>query len=136
MKKFEVLDISGDVGLRVSGTTVDELFEVAASGMSALITDPSKITSIEKREITVKNNTLEDLLVLWLNELIFLFDTYGYIGNLFSVDIKNTILSARVSGSIFNPEVNEKRLLLKAATYHKLSLKKDSIWKATIIFDI
>ena len=34
-------------------------------------------------------------------------------------------------------EVNESRLLIKAATYHNLSLKRtDSYWEAVVIFDI
>ncbi len=137
MKKYEQIDISGDVGLHISGNTLKELFENAALGMSDLITDISGLKETEKREITLDSDSRENLLVLWLNELIFMFDTYGYIGRSFSVNLKNNNLSAVISGGVFDPRVNESRLLIKAATYHDLSVKKAGAgWEATVIFDI
>lgn len=137
MKKYEQIDISGDVGLRIWGDNLEELFENAASGMSELTTDTSKIKETDKKEFALHSDSYESLLVLWLNELIFLFDAYGFIGMSFSVSLKDKKLTAQISGGIFDPEVNESRLLLKAATYHKLSLKKiNSKWEAIVIFDI
>ncbi len=136
MKNYEVIDVSGDVGLRVQGVNLQELFANAACGMSELITDTARIPESEQKEVNLESDTTEGLLVLWLNELIFLFDTYDFTGRKFNVMLRGTTLTAKISGGFFNPAVNEKRLLLKAATYHKLSLKKNSFWEATIIFDI
>lgn len=136
MKKHEVIDVSGDVGLRVQGVNLQELFANAACGMSELITDTARIPETDQKEILLENDTTEGLLVSWLNELIFLFDTYDFTGRKFNVMLRGTTLTAKISGGFFNPAVHEKRLLLKAATYHKLSLKKNSFWEATIIFDI
>ena len=115
---------------------LEELFANAACGMSELITDTVRIPESEQKEVNLESDTTEGLLVLWLNELIFLFDTYDFTGRKFNVMLRGTTLTAKISGGFFNPAVNEKRLLLKAATYHKLSLKKNSFWEATIIFDI
>ncbi len=137
MKKYESLDISGDAGLRIRGENLEELFENAAAGMSGLITNTSGIKETEKKEFVLSFDNHESLLVRWLNEIIFLFDAHGFIGRLFSVSFKGNTLEARISGGIFDPEVNEGRLLIKAATYHRLSLKKiNSHWEATVIFDI
>lgn len=137
MKKYELFDISGDVGLKIWGGNSEELFENAASGMSELITDTSKIKGTDKKEITLNSDSYESLLVFWLNELIFLFDAHGFIGTSFSVSLEDNKLKAQISGGIFDPESNESRLLLKAATYHKLSFKKtNSKWEAIVIFDI
>ena len=136
MKKHEVIDVSGDVGIRVQGVNLQELFANAACGMSELITDTARIPETDQKEILLENDTTEGLLVSWLNELIFLFDTYDFTGRKFNVTLRGTTLTAKISGGFFNPAVNEKRLLLKAATYHKLSLKNNSFWEATIIFDI
>lgn len=137
MRKYEPLDVSGDIGLRIWGKTLEGLFENAAVGVSELITDTSKINETEEREIVLSAENHEGLLVRWLNELIFLFDTYGFMGRLFSVSINDNILRARVSGSYFDPEIGESRFLVKAATYHRLSLKKkNSEWEAEVIFDI
>ena len=137
MKKYEQIDISGDVGLRISGQSLEELFENAAEGLFELITDQTKISEKEIREIHVVADNSESLLVQWLNELIFLFDTYNLVGKSFSVSIHGNSLKAEISAGIFDPAISESRLLIKAATYHNISLKQvNSIWRAEIIFDI
>jgi SHS2 domain-containing protein len=137
MKNFETLDMSGDAGLKVRGSSLEELFSNAASGMSGLITDTRDITVTEERESFLKSDSLEDLLILWLNELIFLFDRDGFIGKSFTMNLQGNTLAAQISGGIFDPEINERRLLVKAATYHRLSLKKmKSHWEAVVVFDI
>ena len=137
MKNIETLDMSGDAGLKVRGSSLAEVFANAASGMSGLITDMRDIASTEERESSLKSDSLEDLLILWLNELIFLFDRDGFIGKSFNVNLEGNTLTAKISGGIFDPSLNEKRLLLKAATYHRLSLKKmKSLWEAVVVFDI
>jgi len=129
--------MSGDAGLKVRGGSLEDLFVNAAIGMSGLITDIQSISAAEERNISLESNSLEDLLILWLNELIFLFDSDGFIGKVFTINLKDNDLSAKITGGIFDPETNEKRLLLKAATYHMLSLKKvDSRWEAVVMFDI
>jgi SHS2 domain-containing protein len=137
MKTCEQLDISGDAGLRIQGKNAQELFENAALCMFELVTDTSGITTTERKELTLSADNYETLLVLWLNELIFLFDTISFIGTAFSVQIENTSLKADISGGIMDPDIHERRLLLKAATYHNLSLTRSAgSWRATVIFDI
>ena len=137
MEKYEQIDISGDAGLRVRGGSVEELFENAAAGMFSLITDVSSVSGTVKREINISADNIEDLLIRWLNELIFIFDAYGFTGRTFDIIIKNNKLKASVSGGTFDPEINESSLLIKAATYHGLSVKKlDTHWEAAVIFDI
>jgi SHS2 domain-containing protein len=138
MKKYEQLDISGDAGLRIRGKDLEDLFKNAAISMSGLITDTESIKKTEIKKVSLSSDSYESLLVLWLNELIFLFDTYGFIGTSFEVKIRKHSLNSQIGGGIIDPEVNESRLLLKAATYHGLSLrrKSGSQWEATVIFDI
>lgn len=137
IKQFEQVDISGDVGIKVWGQDLEELFKNAAIGMFELITDVSSVHESESREVHVVAESDEDLLVQWLNELVFLFDSYNYVGKTFSLNIINKKLKAVISGGTFNPSTGESRLLIKAATYHDLSLTKTTThWEATIIFDI
>jgi SHS2 domain-containing protein len=137
MKNIETLDMSGDVGLKLRGSTLEKLFVNAASGMSGLITDIRDIAATEDKKISLKSDSLEDLLILWLNELIFFFDRDGFIGKSFTLNLVGNALTAQISGGIFDPELNERGLLLKAATYHRLSLKKmQSYWEAVVVFDI
>ena len=80
MKRFELIDISGDAGIRAFGKSLEDLFLNAAAGMYSLIADPGSVSPQKSIEIESKGSSLEGLLVSWLNELIFHFDTYGFIG--------------------------------------------------------
>lgn len=136
--RFEVLDISGDVGIRAFGKSLEELFINAASGMYNLITDTEAVEGRKSIDVEVESHSLEGLLVSWLNELIFQFDTYGFIGK--EIEIKEFSergLKASLSGEDFDEMRHDKRLLIKAATYHQLRIEKvGEDWKAEIIFDI
>lgn len=170
-KKYEPLDITGDVGLKAYGKTVDEVFINAAVGMYSLITNLNLIQEKKTINISVENSSIEELFVSWLNELIFHFDTYGFIGKRISITeitpslsprrirlsaetlpprggelggwtnqpagMQVCTLKAAVSGEEFDTERHERKLLIKAATYHKLKIEKvGDIWQAEVIFDI
>lgn len=136
--QFEVLDISGDVGIRAFGRSLEEVLINAALGMYNLITDTGAVEKKKSINVEVESHSLEGLLVSWLNELIFQFDTYGFIGR--DIEIKELTergLKASLSGEDFDETRHEKRLLVKAATYHQLKIERDGEdWKVEIIFDI
>ncbi len=151
MKHFEVLDISGDIGLKAYGETLKDAFINAAIGMYSLITDFHMIREQKAIDVSVESNSTEGLLVSWLNELVFHFDAYGFIGKKIVIaefipsfiptrgeeKVEGYRLKASVSGEEFDPERHESRLLIKAATYHRLKVEKtDNLWEINVIFDI
>ena len=153
MEKFKVLDVSGDIGLEAYGKTVPEAFVNAATGMYSLITNPKAVREKKTLTITAESISLDGLLVSWLNELIFHFDTYGFIGKKIVVDEFTPSLAgspggeggekgsysmrATISGEGFDSGRHEGKLLIKAATYHRLKVeKKDARWQIDVIFDI
>lgn len=157
MKKFEVLDISGDIGLRAYGEDIKEAFINTALGLYSLITDLDKIEEKKTIDISVGAHSIEGLLVPWLNELIFNFDAYGFIGRRLEIvgsefgvqspekfpsfnselQTPNYKLISRIRGEDFDPERHERKLLIKAATYHRLRIEKvDNMWEIDVIFDI
>ncbi len=134
---YKVIDVAGDVGVRAEGATREECFINAALALYSLITNLDQVEETESEEIEISEDNHEDLLVSFLNELIFIFDTYGFVGSRIELYLKNKTLKAKIYGEKFNPEKHERRLLVKAATYHNLVLKKDNnLWIAEIIFDI
>ena len=138
MEKFEVVDISGDAGIRAYGETLEDVFINAAMGMYSLITDPGGIEETKEIDVAAESPSLEGLLVSWLNELVFHFDAHGFMGRKIRIEtLGNHRIVARVYGEDFDPERHERRLLIKAATYHKLSVaKQEGHWVAHVIFDI
>jgi SHS2 domain-containing protein len=146
MKRFETIDVSGDAGVRAFGTDLKELFVNAAMGMYELITDVAGVGEKKTVGIDATGDTVEGLLVSWLNELIFTFDTYGFLGKkiVFEEMVATATegggpfrLRASVVGEDFDPERHEKRLLVKAATYHRLRIARiGDLFQVEVIFDI
>lgn len=138
MEKFQVLDISGDVGIRAFGKSREEAFINAALGMYSLITNLDAIKEQKTVDVSVESDSPEGLLVSWLNELVFQFDAYGFTGR--KIDIRffsDNKINATVFGEEFDPERHEGNLLIKAATYHKLRIERtDDTWEVDVIFDI
>ena len=152
MRDFEILDLSGDVGIKAFGKDIEEAFVHAALGMFSLITDLDAIRENKTLDITVESDSLDGLLVSWLNELIFHFDTYGFIGRKITVsEITRAThlrgggleegagykLAATICGEEFDQQRHEGKLLIKAATYHKLKIEKiHEMFEIHVIFDI
>ncbi|MEJ2695187.1 MAG: archease [Candidatus Sulfobium sp.] len=149
MKRFELVDISGDAGIVAFGRSIKELFENAAAGMYSLVTDPEPIREKKTLSVAVEKDSLEGLLVAWLNELIFRFDVDGFIAKKIVItgfpeeavyagrEVRSLAVRASLSGEDFDPSRHEGKLLLKAATYHDLLIeKKGDIWRSKIIFDV
>src|SRR5574340_42982 len=128
MKQFEIIDISGDVGIKAFGGSMEEVFKNSALGMYSLITNLEGVKADKNISIAVEGNSLEGLLVSWLNELIFQFDAYGFIGKKIEITALSSqpsaFIKASVSGEEFDTERHERKLLLKAATYHRLKVEK------------
>ena len=154
MQQFEILDISGDVGIRAYGKTSEEVFVNAAIGMYSLITDLEGIKEEKTISVSIDSHSPEGLLVSWLNELVFQFDAYGFVGKAIMIteltptltlppqgggmgEVEAYKLKAAVSGEEFDIERHERKLLIKAATYHKVKIEKVSdMWEIDVIFDI
>lgn len=138
MKAFELIDIFGDAGIKAYGDTLEAVFVNTAAGMYSLITDPVYVEDVSKIKIEVEGSSLDSLFVSWLNELVFQFDAYGFIGKSIRIhSLHDNKISATVSGEAFDREKHSQGLLIKAATYHKLRIENiKGVWEAEVIFDI
>ncbi len=135
---FETFDTTGDVGLNVYGKTLENIFQQAAIGLFSLITDIKNMEINATKKIKIRADDYESLLINWLNELVFLFDSEGFIGKRVKIlELTEKKLIALIDGDFFDEKKHSKGVLIKAATYHKLKLeRKNTGWKATILFDI
>lgn len=137
LKNYELIEHTADIGIRVKGKDLKELFTKTALSMFDIIAEPNKAPVVsEKIEIKLKADSLEEIFVTWLNELLSLSATKEVVFSGFrikKVDRKN--LDAIALGSdIKNYRVNTE---IKAATYYELKLEESkSGWEAEVIFDV
>jgi len=137
-KRFEILDHTADIGLIVYGEDLKTLFENAGEGFFHLITDLKKVRPKEERKIEVRGESLERLMVDWLNELLYMHDVETLLFKRFGVDaVGNEGLRARAWGEPFQEGVHIIKTGVKAVTHHQIQVKReDGGWKARVIVDL
>lgn len=113
------------------------LFETAALALTELMTDSAAVQPRLQRTAELKEESLDLLLVCWLQEILYLMDTEGLVFSLFEVRIEGTTLKATLRGEPFNPEVHPRKSDIKAATYHHLEVARQGDgWEARVILDL
>lgn len=138
MKDYELIEHTADIGIRVKGCDLKDLFKKAALAMFDIITQRPKLKRGREEKITIqqKADNLEELFINWLNELLSLSATKELIFEDFNIhNLDENNLEATVTGSNFkNYKINTE---IKAATYHELELKKTAAgWEGEVIFDV
>ena len=138
MKRFEILDHTADIGIMVYGEDLKSLFENAGKAFFHLITDLRKVRLRTERKIEIGGESLERLMVDWLNELLYLHDVENLLFKRFRVESAGEAgLKAKVNGEIFQEGVHVIKTEVKAVTYHQLEVRQEKGgWRARIIFDL
>jgi len=129
---------TGDAGFRLVAKTLPGVFILAAQALYGVMTDRRRLRARDRREVAVEAPDTASLLVGWLNELLFLFDTTGFMGKEITIqELTPQRLRAALRGEDLNPERHIYKTGVKAATYHHLSVTQTpSGWEATIILDL
>ena len=83
-------------------------------------------------------DNLDELMVNWLDELLYMHDTEGLIFKRFLVrSFEKNSLKATASGEVLDPARHQIKAGIKAVTYHQLYVeKRGGLWEAQVIFDI
>jgi SHS2 domain-containing protein len=136
-KDFEILDHTADVGIIAYGADMKQAFANAARGLFSLITELDDVEEVLHRDAELTATDEESLLVEWLNELIYQFDTEGLIFKRFDITrLDNTRLKARGYGEKVDKAKHRLKTGVKAATYHMLKVEKNDGFRVQVLFDI
>lgn len=135
---FEILDHTADIGIIAYGADAKELFSNAALALYSLITELESIQEKLHLDLEVGSEDRDSLLVDWLNELIYCFDSKHVLFKRFDIEsLTHSALRATCYGEDFDPNKHEIKIGVKAATYHMLRLDTDdSGYRAQIILDV
>ena len=137
MKDFEIVDHTADIGIIAHGADLEEMFVNAARAMFSLIIDLNNIDETTCYNTKASGGDWEDLLVTWLNELLYLFDSQLIIFKRFKItSLTHTQLKAKGYGERADPSRHKLKMGIKAATYHMLKVERDDGFKAQILFDV
>lgn len=140
MERFEFVDITtADVAFVAYGKTLNELFSNAALAFFEVMINTRQIKPKVTKNVKVSGDDLESLMFNWLNALLVYVDGHNIAFSKFnvSVDEKKLKLVGECVGEKIDNKRHETRTAIKAATYHKLEVKKENdCWKAKVIVDI
>ncbi len=131
------LEHTADIRLEVVGETLEELFLNAARGFTRLTAEPLEAESSEEVDVRLEAETVDDLLVDWLRELLFLNQTEGFVFldaqemELTGASFKARLLGRKLAADELPP------FEIKAVTYHDMSVERTAQGYVTrIVFDI
>ncbi len=139
MRKFRFIDITtADVAFEAYGKDLNELFANAALAMFEVMINTKQVEPKIERKVEAEGNDLQSLMFSWLNSLLVFVDSENLAFSEFKVkvDENNFKLEGICKGEEMNREKHETRTHVKAATMHKLEVKKNKTWKARVILDI
>lgn len=138
MKRYEQFEHTADIGLRIFGSSLKELFENAAFAVFDTACDIDGIKGGLERRINLRAENLEELFLVWLDELLYLFFTKSIIFYKFAVsEITEKHVVAVVVGRDVGLNRNRLKLEIKGVTYGGLSIKKtDRGYVAEVIIDV
>lgn len=121
-----------------SGPTPAALFEALGLGLFALMTDLRRVRPREERAVRATGADPTSLVAAYLNELVMLHETEGFVGREIRaqpVGDPPTALVASVSGEPFDRSRHPVRKQVKAVTLHGLVIDFER-GRARVIVDI
>ncbi len=133
--RYRLLEHTADAMVEVHGENLGERFGNAAYALFDQITDITKVEPKGEMEIVLTAESRDQLLVDFLQELLFLHDTEDLVFCEFGVTTDGKKLEARVRGEKFDEKKHPKRSVVKGVTYHRLEFDDDE-GIITILFDV
>ena len=136
---YEQIEHTADMGLHVRGGSLAELLKNAAHGLFETIAVVDTVDETAALPIRVTADSVEELFVRWLDELIFQHETQETFFK--RADI-HRCSEKSVSATVYGERANFKKHAvyteIKSVTYHQLQVvqKQDSTWFAQVIFDL
>ena len=137
---IEVFDHTADVGLRIQGDDLPDLFRTAAEALFDYVVANRDEVRVDRTEpVSLRADSTADLLLLWLNELIFRSETQHVLFTQFEIKFSGDDL--QLEATIGGEPIDRDRHILdhevKAVTHHGASLDREGDgWIAEVILDI
>jgi SHS2 domain-containing protein len=135
---YETFDHTADLGLRIRAPDLDTLFAEAGKALfAAIVENLDSVEPRQQRRIELTGEDREYLLIDWLQELLYCFDSQHLLFSRFQVHVGSTGLTAEAWGEPLDRTRHRLLHEVKAITYHGLTVEQsDQGWLAEVIVDI
>lgn len=135
---YRIFDHTADLGVEVTGATLEELYAGAAFALFDLLTDLSSVRAGVARAIVVSGEDPADLLVNFLREILYAWNGDRFLMKACRIqEVSPRRLKALLRGEPFDPSRHRIQQEIKAVTYHQASVEKTGDgWMARVVFDV
>ena len=135
---YTLLDHTADLGFTTQGNNLIELFTNAAKAFMHIMLMGTTLKKTDSVTIPISGNDLEDLMVRWLGEILYLFEGENLVVNDVYID---TFLDFQFEATLktvpFDPQIHEILREIKAVTYHRIKVAEtNGLWEALVVLDL
>ena len=129
---FEWIEHTGEIELTIEAASARGVLEDAMTGVAEFLAD-NPDGDVVVREIELEATDRPALLVSWLEELVYLAETTGFMPERAGpISCSEHSVTATVEGRAGRP-----RHLVKAVTYHDLLFERHGdTWTARVVLDV
>ena len=135
---WEHFEVEADVGIRAWGPTRADAFAQAALGAFALIVEPSRVEPHESREVRAQADTVDALLVAWIDECLYVHEIEGFVVR----DVAMSVCSDTLAHGVLHGEPLDRGrhpvgTVVKGTTYHAVAVEvRDGRHEVRVIVDV
>jgi SHS2 domain-containing protein len=135
---FEIFALTADKGIRAWGPDLGGVFVQAACGLWSLMVEPGTVRRERMIPVEVKAADRETLLVAWLNEILYLYETREFVMADCAIrTLTDTALTAEMWGEPVDRARHPMVGHVKAVTYHLLQVRPTSEgWEGQVVVDV
>jgi len=135
---WEHFSHGSDIGVRGFGKSLEEAFEQAATALTAVVADVSRIQEKETVRVQCDAPDVELLFVAWLNSVIYEMAVRKMLFKRFQVGISDGVLEGTLIGEKADPERHQVAVEAKGATVTSLRVERAPTgqWIAQCVVDV
>ena len=135
---YHTFDHTADVGLEAWGATLEQALAEVGFGFQSIMLGDGLVRPMQSRTFSVWAADEEALVVAWLSDLIFAFETEGWLSATIEISVTSaTSFLAFCRGEPLDETRHEVAVGVKAVSYHELLVQRDdSGVRLRVILDV
>ena len=136
---YRYLEHITDAFIEITANTLEEAFENAGISVVDTIVDIKSVKEKIEKRMEISGKDLSYLLYNWLEEIIILTITEGFVTKRFSVKLEKNNgykLVATLNGEEMDFEKHHFKVEVKAPTFHLMEIKQDKPVMMRFLLDL
>jgi SHS2 domain-containing protein len=135
---YRYLPHTADIRVAIDSPTLGDLLREALVVSRHLFVGDSKVAAREYHRLTLDAKDAEELVLAFLQELLYRYTTDGFVPATLTVDrVTPTALRSHLAGERLDPARHVAEPEVKAVTRHGLVVRHtDDGWRAEVLFDV